>query len=112
MARLMNDLPDSPRIPAAPPPSSPADPRRASLIEYPCRFPIKVMGANVDGFVHAVTQVARAHDPAFDAATVELRESQGGRYLGVTLTVTATSREQLDGLYRALTAHPLVKVVL
>ena len=95
----MNDSPDSSSTPA-------------SLIEYPCRFPVKVMGANVDGFVHAITQVAREHDPAFDASTIELRESQGGRYLGVTLTVTATSRAQLDDLYRALTRHPLVKVVL
>jgi putative lipoic acid-binding regulatory protein len=83
-----------------------------SLIEYPCKFPIKVMGTKVDGFVHALTQVARQFDPDFDAATIELRESSGARYLGVTLTVTATSREQLDNLYRALSAHPLVKVVL
>ncbi len=86
--------------------------RADSLIEYPSQFPIKVMGARVDGFVHAVTSVAREFDPAFDAATVELRESKGGNYLGVTITVTATSREQLDNLYRALTSHPLVKVVL
>jgi len=83
-----------------------------SLIEYPCQFPIKVMGLRVDGLVHAITQVARQFDPAFDAATVELRESKGGKYLGVTITVTATSRAQLDELYRTLSTHPLVKVVL
>ena len=83
-----------------------------SLIEYPSAFPIKVMGANVDGFVHALVEVARRFDPGFDAATVELRPSKGSKYLGVTLTVTATSREQLDDLYRALSAHPMVKVVL
>ena len=92
-------------------PSS-ADPRKDSLIEYPSRFPIKVMGANVNGFVHAVTEVARRFDPDFDASTIELRDSRAGNYLGVTITITATSREQLDDLYRALTAHPLVKVVL
>jgi putative lipoic acid-binding regulatory protein len=70
------------------------------------------MGAKVDGFVHAVTYIAEQFDPNFDAATVELRESSGGKYLGVTITVTATSREQLDELYRTLTSHPLVKVVL
>ena len=85
---------------------------RPSLIEYPSYFPIKVMGERVDGFVHAVTQLAREHDPEFDASTVELRESSGGKYLGVTITVRATSREQLDNLYRALTSHPMVKVVL
>ena len=83
-----------------------------SLIEYPSAFPIKVMGANVDGFAQAVVEVALQHDPAFDPATVEMRPSSGGNYLGVTITITATSREQLDALYRALTAHPMVKVVL
>ena len=83
-----------------------------SLIEYPSAFPIKVMGEKVDGFVHAMTEIARRFDPAFDAATIELRPSSGGKYLGVTLTVTATSREQLDELYRTLSTHPMVKVVL
>ncbi len=84
----------------------------ASLIEYPSAFPIKVMGHNVEGFVEALSAVARNFDPAFDASTVELRPSKGGNYLGVTLTITATSREQLDELYRTLSTHPLVKVVL
>ena len=75
-------------------------------------FPIKVMGKNEDGFVHAMTEIARRFDPSFDAATVELRESASGNYLGVTLTVQATSRQQLDDLYRALTSHPLVKWAL
>jgi uncharacterized protein len=83
-----------------------------SLIEYPSRFPIKVMGLNVDGFVHAVTLVAEKFDPSFDATTVELRPSKGDKYLGVTITVTATSREQLDELYRTLSTHPMVKMVL
>ena len=94
------------------PPVPPAVSPRESLIEYPSRFPIKVMGAKVEGFVHAVTQIAREYDPSFDAATVELRDSSKGNYLGITITVTATSREQLDNLYRALTSHPMVKVVL
>lgn len=87
-------------------------PPEQSLIEYPSAFPIKVMGAHVEGFVEALVVVARQFDPGFDAATVELRPSKGGNYLGVTLTVTATSREQLDELYRTLTTHPMVKVVL
>jgi len=88
------------------------DQRKDSLIEYPSQFPIKVMGAKVDGFVHAVTELARKFDPTFDAGTIELRDSRGGNYLGVTITITATSREQLDDLYRALSSHPMVKVVL
>ncbi|MEO5844995.1 MAG: DUF493 family protein [Caldimonas sp.] len=87
-------------------------PAEQSLIEYPSRFPIKVMGANVDGFVHAVTEIARRFDPSFDAATIELRPSSGAKYLGVTITVNATSRAQLDELYRTLSTHPMVKVVL
>ena len=83
-----------------------------SPILYPCAFPIKIMGAKTDGFIEAILAVALEHDPAFDASTVELRESSGGKYQSVTITVTATSRAQLDALYRALTAHPMVKVVL
>ena len=94
------------------PPKSAVDSRKESLIEYPSRFPIKVMGAKVDGFVHEVTQIAMRFDPGFDAASVELRPSSKGNYLGITITITATSREQLDGLYLALTSHPMVKVVL
>lgn len=95
-----------------PTPQPDPDPRKESLIDYPSLFPIKVMGAKVDGLVNAVTQIAREFDSGFDAATVELRDSRAGNYLGITITVTATSREQLDELYRALGSHPLVKVVL
>jgi len=94
------------------PTAAPLDARKESLIDYPSKFPIKVMGAKADGFVHAITQIAEHFDPQFDASTVELRSSKAGNYLGVTITVTATSRQQLDELYRALTAHPMVKVVL
>ncbi len=87
-------------------------PAEQSLIEYPSQFPIKVMGAHVEGFVEAIAIVASAFDPGFDAATIEQRPSKGGNYLGLTITVTATSREQLDELYRTLTTHPMVKVVL
>jgi putative lipoic acid-binding regulatory protein len=83
-----------------------------SLIVYPCQFPIKVMGQNVEGFVHAVSQIARQFDPGFDASSIELRPSKGGNYLGITVTITATSRAQLDEAYRTLSTHPLVKVVL
>ena len=92
--------------------STTTDPRKDSLIEYPSAFPIKVMGAKADGFVHAITQIAHQFDPGFDASTIELRDSKAGNYLGVTITVTATSREQLDDLYRTLSSHPMVKVVL
>ena len=95
------------------PPNPPdAEARKDSLIEYPSLFPIKVMGIKSEGYVHAITHIARQFDPVFDASTIELRESKGGKYLGVTITVTATSRVQLDELYRTLSTHPMVKVVL
>ena len=87
-------------------------PPEQSLIDYPSAFPIKVMGAASEGFEEAIVAIARLFDPAFDAATIERRPSKGGNYLGLTITVTATSREQLDELYRTLSTHPLVKVVL
>ena len=83
-----------------------------SLIEYPSAFPIKVMGAQVEGFEAAMVAIALQFDPGFEAATVERRPRKAGKYLGLTLTVTATSREQLDELYRTLSTHPMVKVVL
>ena len=97
------------------PPGTPdqiPDTRKESLIEYPSLFPIKIMGAKADGFAHAITQIAEHFDPSFDASTIELRPSKAGNYLGITITVTATSREQLDELYRTLSTHPMVKVVL
>ncbi len=83
-----------------------------SLIEYPCDFPIKVFGFAQQGFAQAIAEVVVAHDPGFDAASIEMRSSTGAKYLSLTCTIRATSREQLDGLYRALTAHPMVKMVL
>ncbi|HTK00996.1 MAG TPA: YbeD family protein [Bordetella sp.] len=87
-------------------------PPEQSLIEYPSDFPIKVMGKQHPGFAQALTEVVLQFDPGFDPATVEMRPSKGGNYIGLTFTVRATSREQLDELYRALHGHPMVSVVL
>ena len=87
-------------------------PPERSLIEYPCDFPIKVMGLDVEGFEREMVDVARQFDPGFDAVGLERRSSSGGRYLGLTLKVRAISREQLDELYRTLSTHSMVKVVL
>jgi hypothetical protein len=83
-----------------------------TLLEFPCEFPIKVMGETRDGFADEILSVVRAYAPEFNAARMEMRASSGGKYLSLTCTVTATSKLQLDDLYRALTAHPMVKVVL
>lgn len=86
--------------------------RKDSLIVFPSTFPIKIMGINAQDLLPSITAIAQQFDPVFNASTIELRPSSGAKYMGVTITVLATSREQLDALYRALTSHELVKVVL
>ena len=83
-----------------------------SLLAFPCDFPIKIMGLTQPGFAQAVMEVVLRHAPDFDAATMEMRKSRQGKYLSLTVTVRATSREQLDNLYRALSGHPMVKIVM
>lgn len=82
------------------------------LLEFPCAFPIKVMGVKSDGFTREIVAIVLEHAPDFVAESVEMRASAGGTYLSVTCTIQARSRPQLDDLYRALTEHPGVKVVL
>jgi putative lipoic acid-binding regulatory protein len=89
-----------------------SDPPPPVGLQFPTDFPIKVMGRRVDGFAQAIVEVVQQHAPDFDASTLEMRTSKDGNYLSVTATIQATSRDQLDALYRALTSHPLVKVVL
>ncbi|WP_310449317.1 DUF493 domain-containing protein [Sulfuritalea sp.] len=83
-----------------------------TLLEFPCDFPLKIMGANDAGFAQAIAAVVLRHAPDFDVATMEMRASKAGNYLSLTCTVRAVSQAQLDALYRELTAHPAVKVVL
>jgi putative lipoic acid-binding regulatory protein len=83
-----------------------------SLITYPCDFPIKIMGGTQDAFAQTMVDLVRLYDPEFDASKMEMRPSTKGNYLSLTVTVRATNREQLDNLYRALSSHPMVKVVL
>ena len=83
-----------------------------SLLTFPCSFPIKVMGLTQDGFAQAIVVVVKKHVPDYDASTLEMRASRAGKYLSLTCTVNATSRNQLDDLYRDLTSHPMVSMVL
>jgi putative lipoic acid-binding regulatory protein len=83
-----------------------------SPIVYPCDFPIKVMGRAHQDFLATMARLVQDFDPGFDAATIEVRPSSSGNYLGLTLTVRVQSRAQLDDLYRALTGHEMVSVVL
>lgn len=83
-----------------------------TLLEFPCNFPLKIMGLADDALAQAVLAVVTRHAPDFDGATMEMRASSGGKYVSLTCTVVATSKPQLDALYMELTSHPLVKVVL
>lgn len=85
---------------------------QVSLLEFPCSFPIKIMGRTRDGFAQAILEIVRRHAPDFDGATLEMRTSSAGNYLSLTATIEATSREQLDALYVELVAHPMVAMVL
>ena len=82
------------------------------LIEYPCEFPIKILGHTRAGFAQAVLEVVNRHAPDFNAATLEMKSSKHGKYLSITCVVNATSRTQLDALYQELCDHPLVVMVL
>ena len=83
-----------------------------ALLVFPCTFPVKIMGLTNDALAQSVLDVVLRHAPDYDAACMEMRASSGGKYVSLTCTINATSRSQLDALYRELTGHPLVKVVL
>jgi len=84
----------------------------SSLLQYPCDFPIKVLGNTRAGFAQAVLEIIQRHAPDFDGASMEMKTSKRGRYLSVTCVIRATSRDQLDDLYRELCDHPMVVMVL
>jgi len=83
-----------------------------SLLSFPCAFPIKVMGIHSQHFEASMVMIARKHAPNLGEGAVKSRPSKNGNYLAVTITIQAESREQLDNLYRELTAHSDVKMVL
>ena len=83
-----------------------------SLIEYPCDFPIKIMGKSHEDFIETVVTIVKLHAPDFDELSVEIKTSKGGSYLSATCTVWATSQAQLDTIYQALCDHPMVSIVL
>jgi putative lipoic acid-binding regulatory protein len=87
-------------------------PMTETLLEFPCAFPLKIMGRTQDGFAQSVLEVVLRHAPDFDSASMEMRASRQGNYLSLTCVVNAISREQLDALYRELSAHPQVVMVL
>ena len=85
---------------------------KTTLLEFPTDFPIKIMGEAQEGFMRAMVEIVTKHAPDYDSASIERRPSSGGRYLGLTCTIIATSQGQLDALYCELSTHPMVKMVL
>ena len=83
-----------------------------TLLEFPCRFSIKIMGAKHPEFAVQILETVRLHAPDTAEHDMRHRESSQGNYQGVTITINAENKEQLDNIYRALTSHPMVKVVL
>ncbi len=83
-----------------------------TLIEFPCDFPIKVMGKTNADFSAEIIQTIQQYEPKFDASKIEMKASAKGNYTSLTCTCYVESKQQLDDIYRALTSHPLVKYVL
>lgn len=85
---------------------------KTTLIEFPCTFPLKIMGTHHPEFETVILEVIRQHAPETEPHHITTRPSSKGNYLAATAQVNAESQEQLDNIYRALTSHPMVKVVL
>ncbi|KPN70971.1 YbeD family protein [Neisseria sp. 83E34] len=85
---------------------------KKTLIEFPCKFPLKIMGAKHPEFPAEVIKAVKVHAPDASEEHLQHRESSSGNYTGLTLPVNVENQEQLDNIYRALTSHPMVKVVL
>jgi uncharacterized protein len=79
-----------------------------TLFEFPCDFSIKAMGLHTPDFDAVVVEIVRKHAPDLREGAVQTRPSKGGKYLAVTVTITATSKKQLDSIYQDLTDHELV----
>lgn len=99
-------------LPGDIPPASGTEAAADSLLEFPCDFPIKAFGAAEEDFDALVVSLVRRHAPNLREGSVHTRLSNGGRYMSVTVTINATSRDQLDAIYRELTDEARVVMAL
>lgn len=83
-----------------------------TLLEFPCQFPIKAMGLASDEFENLVFELVLRHVPGLDRENMYSRPSKGGKYISITITIEASSKEQLDNIYRSLSAHEHVLMAL
>jgi uncharacterized protein len=86
--------------------------RIEQLLEFPAKFPLKIMGLRQDDFAQNISNVIIRHIPDYNPAGMELRVSSKGTYLSLTADLVVQSRDQLEALYKEVAAHPQVKVVL
>ena len=84
----------------------------ASLLQFPCPYPLKVLGKNTNEFYAVVSAIIGKHSAEGDEVTYSTRVSSGGKYMSVTATFTARSQEQLVLIYEELNGHELVVMVL
>ncbi|QJD58935.1 DUF493 family protein [Pseudomonas sp. gcc21] len=84
----------------------------APRIEFPCRYPIKVIGAAGEGFVELVSEIVERHAPGFDRNSIDVRDSKNGRFVSIRMVITATGADQLEALNAELKASGRVQMVL
>jgi len=83
-----------------------------SVLEFPCEFPIKIMGRDEADFRKVAIDLVEKHAGTLSDEAIRTSSSSAGNFLSITVTITATSQEQLDNIYRELTDHELVLVAL
>ncbi len=83
-----------------------------SVIEFPCEFPIKMMGRNTPDFLSTARSLVEKHSGAVSDTAVQTSLSRNDRFVSVTVTITATSQEQLDSIYQDVTNHEDVLMAL
>jgi uncharacterized protein len=81
-------------------------------LEFPCEFPLKVMGRKSEGFRELVIGLVEAETGPLAEDNVRLRESREGNFVALTVTVKVNDQDQLDAVYRALSGHEQVLMVL
>ncbi len=83
-----------------------------TLLEFPCAFPVKAMGRDTPEFHATVRSLVEAHTGALSDDVIQSSLSRNGRFVSITITITARSQQQLDDIYRSLTAHDDVLMAL
>ncbi len=88
--------------------SDSCQPEEESLIEFPCDFPVKVMGPATPEFHTAIEKIVKKHDPKFNNEETKQKNSKTGKYVSLTLNIHAKDKTQLDAIYQDLTDNELV----